>query len=299
MCARTEATEQTSLPAVVSAAECVHEITLPHNPAVFSQLPKYQQTYLKAILLNCNDLSKTVLIICRILFESLRLFIPKPALAERLSPGAAVGQRSRQPPQAVGLVCPCRPRGPQRLLQGRFRTAPKSSHKTSWTSSSWSVETCASIAASLDADALMFWEKSRPNEAQGWEIQLGGCSCPGWCRGSLVLMALLRFHGITGLSTEVTGCRGTARFLQGRAGSAGPFPALKALSRCTPTGPRQSCGTAAALDGDPHFPPLTPHFELCLQGSVTCRGQTHGQASRKIVPMSENQKRPFYCFSGD
>lgn len=59
-----EAAEQAGLPAVTSFAECVHEITLPHRPALFSRLPKYQQTYLKAIPLNCNNLSKTLLIVC-------------------------------------------------------------------------------------------------------------------------------------------------------------------------------------------------------------------------------------------
>lgn len=92
----TEATEQTGLPAI--AVECVHEITLPHDPAVFSWLPKYRQTYLKAILLNCNNLSKTVLNICRILFLSLGLFILKSVLTEWLSPHGAVGQRSWWPP---------------------------------------------------------------------------------------------------------------------------------------------------------------------------------------------------------
>lgn len=40
MCVRPEVTEQTGLPAVASAAECVHEIMLPHDPAVFGQLPE-------------------------------------------------------------------------------------------------------------------------------------------------------------------------------------------------------------------------------------------------------------------
>lgn len=39
----------------------------PHAPAVLSRLPKHEQTSLKAILLNCNDLPKPGLVICSIL----------------------------------------------------------------------------------------------------------------------------------------------------------------------------------------------------------------------------------------
>lgn len=45
-------------------ASHLQEITFPHNTPVFGRLPQHKQTHLKAILLNCNDLSRTALITC-------------------------------------------------------------------------------------------------------------------------------------------------------------------------------------------------------------------------------------------
>lgn len=204
-----------------------------------------------------------------------------------------MGQRGGRPPRAVGLVWPCRPKGPQALLRGRFRRAPKSSHKTSWTSSSWSMETCASIAASLDANAATVWEKSCPNEAQGWDIRLGGCSCPG---------VVPRVSGADGLITFSWHHRAQYRgngMQEYSSVSAGPGGWYRTSSSLKSPEALHPGGAEAELRqrwmGTPI--PHTPHFELCLHGSVTCRSRRTDRHRRKSI--SRNYEQPFCCFSCD